>query len=302
MNDIALNIRIMNIEFCKIFFVIFLISTIEGRSQCASSSSIFSFSYDGKDYEVVSEMKTWDSAAACAVERGGYLVEINDQNEQTAIFNAIINAGVSPTYTSIPNGGGIAYLWIGATDNSTEGLWQWDGNNDNGGINFWNSQGQNGSGNGSPVGSLYHNWGGKSTSFVNEPDNFGSGQDYAAMGLTGWPSGTTMLGVAGEWNDIIGFNLLYFVIEKDITSSSHLDVNQTMLNLFPNPCSNSISIEGIKPSEGFYYEIFSITGKLLSGSSLINTTIINTENLQQGMYFLRIQYSNKIETLKFIKS
>ena len=180
---------------------------------CANPSNIYSFTYNGKSYEVVKEMKTWEDAAACAVELGGYLAEISSQGEQDALFDAIINgAGVSPTYTTSPDGGGIAYVWIGATDVLTEGSWIWDGDNNGSGSNFWNGEGSAGAGGGSAVGGSYINWGGSSVGPPKEPDNWNN-QDAAGIGLTGWPTGTTLLGIAGEWNDISITNLMYFVIE-----------------------------------------------------------------------------------------
>jgi len=185
-------------------------------SQCAKAINLYKFTYNSKNYEVVKELKSWEAAAACAVERGGYLVEINDQAEQNAVYDAIINgAGISPTYTTVSDGGGIAYVWIGATDKQTEGKWMWDGNNNRFGINFYNGQGNNGSKNGKPYAGAYNNWGGTSKGTANEPDNFGSVQNCGAIALAGWPSGTTKIGIAGEWNDIRCSNKLYFVIEYD---------------------------------------------------------------------------------------
>jgi hypothetical protein len=43
-------------------------------SHNADTSNVYEFSFNGKSYEVVKEMKTWNSAVACAVEKGGYLV------------------------------------------------------------------------------------------------------------------------------------------------------------------------------------------------------------------------------------
>ncbi len=202
-----------------ILLILFTLLITNVFSQCADTSNIFEFTFNGKNYEVVKELKSWDAAAACAVERGGYLVEINDQAEQDAVYDAIINgAGVSPTYISISNGGGIAYVWIGATDKDVEGTWLWDGDNDNAGINFWDGEGAAGAGNGTPVGGAYNNWGGSSTGTIKEPDNWGTGQNQAAIGLAGWPSGTTILGIPGEWNDINGTNAIYYVIEYDNTN------------------------------------------------------------------------------------
>jgi hypothetical protein len=58
--------------------------------------------------------KTWADAAACAVERGGYLTEISSQAEQDTIYQSIVNgAGVPSYYTTVADGGGIVYIWIG---------------------------------------------------------------------------------------------------------------------------------------------------------------------------------------------
>ena len=60
----------------------FVINCINVFSQCADTSNIYEFTFNDKTYEVVKELQSWDYAAACAVERGGYLVEINDQTEK----------------------------------------------------------------------------------------------------------------------------------------------------------------------------------------------------------------------------
>ena len=109
-------------------------------SKLCKYSQCFSIFSNNKKYEVIKELKTWEDAAACAVQRDGYLTEITSQSENDSIFDAIINgAGISTSYTSVPDAfrrG--AYVWIGATDKNEEGRWFWDGNNDNIGLNFWN--------------------------------------------------------------------------------------------------------------------------------------------------------------------
>lgn len=170
-------------------------ATVETQP-CADASNIYTFTYDGKTYELVRENKSWVNAAACAVERGGYLSEINDANEQNVIFAELQNASIVNDNTIASDGGNRPYVWIGGNDLATEGSWVWDGNNDNTATDFWL-----GDASGSPVNGLYNNWG-------NEPDNFGAGQDALGLALTDWP-----LGVAGQWNDVEADNALYFLIE-----------------------------------------------------------------------------------------
>ncbi len=176
--------------------------------------NIYEFKYQNKNYAIVMELKSWIDAAAWAVYNGGFLADINDADEQKAVYDAIINgAGISPDYISVPNGGGIAYIWIGATDQKEEGIWIWDGDNDSAGTGFWIGEGVNGAGGGSSVNNAYSNWGGSVTGLPNEPDNYAGKQHHAAIGLRDWPAGSGRLGKAGEWNDIIGSSELYFVVE-----------------------------------------------------------------------------------------
>jgi len=260
---------------------------------CANPANIYSFTYNGKTYEVVKEMKDWINAAACAVERGGYLVEIGSAGEQAAVYDGIINgAGVSPGYTVVPDGGGIAYVWIGATDKEIEGTWLWDGDNTGGGINFWNGQGAAGAGGGSAVGGAYVNWGGASTGTYKEPDNFGAGQDAAAIALAGWPSGTTILGIAGEWNDINSGNSLYFVVEMNNTGVNK--PNPGSIHVYPNPAKDFLTVQTVSPRQEIRsVRLFSVMGKTMAEETRVQTEklTIATNHLSPGIYLLSVMLS-----------
>ena len=133
--------------------LLFLIISISSFAQYADTLNIYKFTYLGKNYEIVKEKKTWKDAAACAVERGGYLVQIENSSKQMKVYDEIINgANISTTYTSVSNGGAIAYVWIGATDQTSEGDWKWDIENNGTGSQFWS-----GGKTGSSVNSAYQN-------------------------------------------------------------------------------------------------------------------------------------------------
>jgi hypothetical protein len=230
----------------KIIFSVYFIFFVHSGlfAQCVNLANIYSFSHNGKNYELVKEKKSWTDAAACAVSRGGYLVQIDDSSEQAALVSAITASGVSTTYNPVSDGGGISYVWIGATDKVTEGIWIWDGNNDGSGTNFWNGEGAAGQNNGIIVSGMYVNWGGKATGTINEPDNFGGLQDAAALALAGWPAGSGALGAAGEWNDINIVNTNYYIIEYGIaTGFIKPDVMPTV-GLYPNPVRSVLNLSG----------------------------------------------------------
>ncbi len=178
--------------------VIYTVTAEDGTTaeyQVTISNGIVSFTHNGKNYEIVKDNQNWVDAAAFAVSRGGFLAEINDINEQNAVFDKLKTTIVASN-TVAPDGGGASYVWIGGNDMDTEGKWMWDGNNDQVGNQFWS-----GTQSGTSVDNRFNNWG-------NEPDDFGSGQDALGLAITDWP-----LGVAGQWNDVRDNNKLYFLIE-----------------------------------------------------------------------------------------
>jgi len=64
------------------------------------------------------------------------------------------------------------------------------------------------------------------------------------------------------------------------------ETNATAWNVYPNPANDQITIAGIENAQ---YEIVSIHGQIvLSGTIENNTETINTSNLNQGSYFVRI--------------
>lgn len=170
-------------------------STMEQEvDTCLNSENIVEFQSEGKRYELVMERKTWVGASNCAVSRGGYLVEINNSQEQNAVFSALTNNISDPSQLIVTDGDG-SYVWIGGTDIATEGTWLWDGDFDGVGEHFWEGNAM-----GNAIDGRYNNWG-------LEPDNF-NGQNALGMAITSWTNGQ-----AGQWNDIQGGNSLFFVIE-----------------------------------------------------------------------------------------
>jgi hypothetical protein len=283
--------------------IIFPFSACKTHSQCANEVNVYHFTYDGRNYEIIKELKSWADAAACAVERGGKLVEINDLYEQTAVYNALSVSGISTTYSPVTDGGGTSYVWIGGTDNVTEGTWIWDGTNDGSGTNFWTGQGAAGANNGVAVGGAYVNWGGASTAVYKEPDDYGSAQDAAAMALTGWPSGTTSLGIAGEWNDISMSNAIYFIVEYSSSSiNKSNNENNSSFVVSPNPCTNYLSISGT--DEIVNLKIFDVKGLLIRDQkkAFVPEAKIKVDSLNAGTYFLLIEgKEHRFYTLNFIK-
>ena len=220
--------------FIKISLSFLIISSFNFSllSQCADSSNIYSFIYDGRTYEIIKENKTWIDAAQCAVERGGILAEINSLDENNAIFNELItNANIDPNNTIAPDGGNSSYVWIGGNDISSEGTWVWNGNNDTSSTHFWSGTFSNGN----VVGGLFNNWG-------NEPDNWNN-QDGLGLAIINWP-----LGPAGKWNDVDHTNTLYFVVEYGGNVGLENGQLDNQIKFYPNPFKDNVYLKNTNSS------------------------------------------------------
>ena len=268
-------------KFVIYIFIILFANRTFAQTACYTASNSVAFNYNGHTYKLIKELKTWVNAATCAVSDGGYLVEITDAAEQTAVYNGIVASGISTTYHAAPDGGGSSYVWIGATDKNVEGTWLWDGNNDNVGTNFWNGQGQAGTGTGSVVGTNYINFGGKSTATINEPDDYNSNQDCGGICLSSWP-----YGIAGEWNDLAATNTLYYVIEYNALLTSISESTEKLtVNAYPNPASNQLSIEG----SFMAISLYNTDGRRINISiqKVDTNMMIDISHLPSGIYFLK---------------
>lgn len=262
--------------------IFFIGASFYGVSQCANSSNIYSFVYDGKTYEVIRENKTWSDAAACALERGGVLAEINDAAEQNAIFMELnSNAGIATTNTVAPDGGNGSYVWIGGNDIAVERDWIWDGDNQGTTTPFWSG----GPLTGNPIAGRYNNFGNVSGAQT-EPDDFGTpGQDALAISLNGWPLGET-----GQWNDVSDTNSLYFIVEYPTVLSTKDIELEKKVKLYPNPVRENLTIE--TPTELLEkVTIFNALGKKVKSIDFTKTSSrkVDFSTLGNGVYFIRLK-------------
>lgn len=254
-------------------------------AQCADAANVHQFDYNGKSYEIIKEKMTWTEAAACAASRGGYLAEINNPEEQEAIFSQIANANINPADTEAADGFG-SYIWLGGNDISMEGFWALNGNNDDQAVFFW--QGNSG---GAPMNNRYNNWGN------NEPDNWGAepGQDALAMAIIPFPNGD-----AGKWNDVSHTNQLYFVVEHNALLNVKLADNLNTVMLYPNPAKTTINITN---TENLVKAVIvSVTGQevIALQKEELSMGQINISNLPAGIYVLKLELAGNISISKKI--
>ncbi len=154
------------------------------------------WSYGASHYGLYTTARSHAAATAAAQALGGYLLHINSSAEQSDVYGRVSSFLVnSLNSTRAPDGGDAAYIWLGASDAATEGVWVWADD-------------------GTPLSAGFTNWG--SGALGAEPDNF-ENQDYLALGLENWPRGSANgkgFGNAGFWNDVSVNNSLFYVVEK----------------------------------------------------------------------------------------
>ena len=257
-----------------------------GFAQCADSQNVFAFTHNGKNYEIIKENKNWADAAACAVNRGGYLAEVNNQAENDAIFNQLALVGVNPDDTPATDGFS-SYIWLGGNDISVEGKWFWNGNNDATGTPFWQ-----GTATGTAVGGRFSNWG-------NEPDNWGGGvgQDGLGMAVIDFPNGA-----AGEWNDISHNNTLFFVVEFNPVMGIDRVTETSGITFYPNPAQDVVTITaGSTVTAVTLYTLAGQQVKAIDGNVLHNNQV-PVAGLPAGVYIINVSLDDATTvTKKLIK-
>ncbi len=172
-----------------------------------STKAIKAFSADSGDYSLIIRPSSFNRASAIARGMGGKLVELQTDYEASQFVDGL--TGITKkrsvarrlSKTMAADGGRSSYVWLGGSDEETEGHWQW-------------------SSTGETIAATRSEWG--SGKLGAEPDNYSmddgvTTQNYLAIALENWPKGTADgqgYGDAGQWNDLRGSNKLWFVIEK----------------------------------------------------------------------------------------
>ena len=80
------------------------------------------------------------------------------------------------------------------------------------------------------------------------------------------------------------------------------DIENATVSIYPNPVQNELTVSGIA-IKNYTVSIFDIQGRLVSENvSEISENVINTANLDSGVYFLNIRNGNNIaKTIRFVK-
>lgn len=72
-------------------------------------------------------------------------------------------------------------------------------------------------------------------------------------------------------------------------------------NVYPNPFENEINVIGFNNPMNVKTELYNAVGQKVMESNFSNQTIILTENLQAGMYFLKLTDNGKTTTYKVVR-
>ena len=94
------------------------------------------------------------------------------------------------------------------------------------------------------------------------------------------------------------------IFYQKVKSLDNEELNSTEIELCPNPFHHllSLNLKNGKAPDNFSFKIFDITGKtIIKGKSNTVLTKINTENLETGLYFIKIHFDDSLYVKRLIK-
>ncbi len=115
-----------------------------------------------------------------------------------------------------------------------------------------------------------------------------------------YPYGAALKHNGSVQNFTPSFMDFYFRIEFNsvlLTSNKHENI-QNNINIYPNPTSDYLSIEGINPQK---LSIYDISGKEVS-ELLIDNETIDISELKKGVYFLKFSMNDQVFFKKVVKN
>ncbi len=161
----------------------------------------------GQEYKIIQEEVTWSQAVANSITYGGNLAQFETDLEAKNFWDVFSSSEFYKNLdqlveTSAFEEGGAKYLWLGANDGTTEGIWKWIQD----------------LGNGVELSTDNSRWG---------DTDFYENKDSLALALEDWDINVNeeVKGIAGQWNDLnSNNNLLYYLVEGPFEESDFPDV------------------------------------------------------------------------------
>lgn len=240
------------------------------------------FEDNGHLYKYISDTTTWGQAqtraqALTLYGATGYLTTITSANENSFVSARLLGAG-----------------WMGASDVSSEGVWQWVAGPENG-TQFWS-----GASGGSTVSGRYANWN------SGEPNDSSGNEDCAqflAGGTGKWNdlpcSGTTLAGYVAEFGAdgnmplVVAQNIS--IVTADVPALTTLSPLNAAVSVSPTAnlvisFSKSVTVGTgniliRNASDDSVVATIDVAGGLLSGSGTNTITINPAEALPEGTQF-----------------
>lgn len=84
----------------------------------------------------------------------------------------------------------------------------------------------------------------------------------------------------------------------EVLYASSIEDNQLNVNVYPNPASDALYVEGLPIGE-YSVEWIATDGRVIASTRCNESTMLNTENIENGLYILRIS-NNKINFRKAV--
>ena len=83
---------------------------------------------------------------------------------------------------------------------------------------------------------------------------------------------------------------------------SNSNLNEKIFRVTPNPFKTHIKIINSDYEKEFSYTIIDINSRIITSGTSITNSIINTDILINGIYFLNVKFDKRHETHRIIKS